>query len=75
MPRDNPCETCHCGENGGPVCISMACHLCPPHMQHVLVAGSCCGECRDVSIQPVQGCEVNGNHYDVGLYYRYVNNV
>ena len=50
------------------MCAMMACAPCQPPQQNV-ADGSCCGECRDVSTQPVPvGCVVKANHYNVGLY-------
>ena len=75
LPTDNPCESCFCDEMSGVMCAVMACVPCTPPMHHVPVAGSCCGECRDVSVQPVLGCEVNGSHYNVGLYHQNISTI
>ena len=67
IPTDDPCETCFCWkQKGGDVsCLTTACMPCLG--LRVDVEGSCCGECHDVTIQPVVGCERNGVHYDVGM--------
>ena len=70
IPGETPCETCYCGPRGSPDCLTMACESCPPDTHRVDIRGTCCGECAEVSIQPVvDGCDVKGTHYDVGLYF------